>query len=58
MLEMDRQKMKKDYIKPQIKSIRIIDNISLMSLSAAPAKQDIPFSPDIIPDADEGSYAS
>ena len=58
MLEMDRQKMKKDYIKPQIKSIRIIDNISLMSSPAAPAKQDIPFSPDIIPDADEGSYAS
>lgn len=55
---MDRQKMKKDYIKPQIKSIRIIDNISLMSSSAAPAKQDIPFRPDIIPDADEGSYAS
>ena len=58
MLEMDSQKMKKDYIKPQIKSIRIIDNISLMSSSVAPAKQDIPFSPDIIPDADEGSYAS
>ena len=58
MLEMDRQKMKKDYIKPQIKSIIIIDNISLMSSSVAPAKQDIPFRPDIIPDADEGSYAS
>ena len=58
MLEMDRQKMKKDYIKPQIKSIRIIDNISLMSSSPAPSRQDIPFTPDLIPDADEGSYAS
>lgn len=57
-MKMNRNKVKKNYIKPQIKSIRIIDNISLMSSSVAPAKQDIPFSPDIIPDADEGSYAS
>lgn len=51
-------KQKKNYVKPQIRSVRFIDNISLMSSSAAPSKQYIPFTPDLIPDADEGSYAS
>lgn len=51
-------KQKKNYVKPQIRSVRFIDNISLMSSTAAPSKQDIPFTPDLIPDADEGSYAS
>jgi len=57
-MKMNRNKVKKNYIKPQIKCFRMMDNISLMCSSAAPSKQDIPFSPDIIPDADEGSYAS
>ena len=57
-MKMNRNKVKKNYIKPQIKCFRMMDNISLMSSSVAPAKQDIPFSPYIIPDADEGSYAS
>ncbi|WP_434503470.1 hypothetical protein [Prevotella sp.] len=51
--------MKNNYIKPQIKDIRIIENISLLSSSVNPSKQDIMnFTPDVIPDAQDGVEAS
>lgn len=51
--------MKKNYIKPKIKNIRIIENSLLMSASINPSKQDvINFTPDIIPDAEDGTEAS
>jgi hypothetical protein len=51
--------MKKNYIKPQIKDIQIIENISLLSASVNPSKQDIMnFTPDVIPDAQDGVEAS
>lgn len=52
-------KMKSNYIKPQIKNIRIIEESLLMSASVNPSKQDtINFTPEIIPDAEDGVEAS
>ena len=54
-----KSKSNKEYIKPQIKDIRIIENISLLSSSVNPSKQDIMnFTPDVIPDAQDGVEAS
>ncbi len=51
--------MKSIYIKPQIKNIRIIEDSLLMSASINPSKQDaINFTPEIIPDAEDGREAS
>lgn len=51
--------MKNNYIKPQIKVMRIIENISLLSASVNPSKIDIiNFTPDVIPDAQDGVEAS
>lgn len=51
--------MKNNYIKPQIRSIRIIEDPLLMSESINPSQQDIiNFTPDIIPDAEDGMEAS
>lgn len=51
--------MKKYYIKPLINNLRIVEDIHLLSTSTSPSKQDvIDFTPDVIPDADDGVVAS
>ena len=51
--------MKNYYIKPELNDVISVDNVTLMSASVNPSKQSIiHFTPDVIPDAEEGVEAS